>query len=347
MAESLPVLSRCDNIARTLAPVVVASPAPLRLVAGIELTAAASQAADVTPQVLVARWLDSKSESARRTYRGALARFAAWAIAAADAEPHVALRVLVEAGSGPAHSMAERWRDSMLAAGLSTGTVAGRVAALSSLVRCCRRAGLCSWALENVAPRVEQRHDRSGPRRHEVQRLVEHVDGEAATGDRQAVRDAAIVRLLFCAGLRRSEAGQLRVEDIDLAAPCVKPRRKGKRERAAVTVSPGTAAALAKWIEVRGTAPGWLFFRTDRDDAAVALSGESIRRLLRCWAVAAGVRATIRPHGLRHSGATEVAARGSLASLMAYGGWASMTSASRYLDKREQHRAEALEVTDL
>ena len=61
----------------------------------------------------------------------------------------------------------------------------------------------------------------------------------------------------------------------------------------------------------------------------------------------AGVRATIRPHGLRHAGATEVAARGSLAALMSYGSWSSMTSASRYLDKREQHRAEALALTDL
>jgi integrase len=320
---------------------------PLRLVAGFQLTNDAAQAADVDPQTIVRRWLDAKSPSARRTYAGALHRFAAWAIESQDVEPHHALRVLCEAGPGAAHSMVERWRDSMLATGLSTGTVAGRVAALSSLVRCCRRAGLVSWALEGVAPRVEQRHDRSGPRRHEVALLVEHVDAAAAAGDRQAVRDAAIVRLLFSAGLRRSEATQLRLDDVDLAAGTVSPRRKGKRERSRVTITAGTVDAIRRWLAVRGEAPGWLFVRTDRADDSVPLAGESVRRLLRSWAKQAGVRATIRPHGLRHSGATEVAARGSLASLMAYGGWSSMTSASRYLDKREQHRAEALELVDL
>ena len=321
--------------------------AQLQLVAGFTLTNDAAQAVDVDPQTIVRRWLDAKSPSARRTYAGALSRFASWAIEHQDVEPHHALRVLCEAGPGAAHSMAERWRDSMLSAGLSTGTVAGRCAALSSLVRCCRRAGLVSWALEGVAPHVEQRHDRSGPRRHEVQRLVEFVDAQAAAGDRQAVRDAAVIRLLFCAGLRRAEAGQLRVEDVDLAAGTVSPRRKGKRERSRVTITAGTADAIRRWLQLRGDAAGWLFVRTDRADESRPLSGESVRRLLRSWAAQAGVRATIRPHGLRHSGATEVAARGSLASLMAYGGWSSMTSASRYLDKREQHRAEALELVEL
>ena len=321
--------------------------APLRLVAGFQLTTAASQAADVDPQTIVRRWLDAKSPSARRTYAAALRLFASWAIEQTDVEPHVALRVLCEAGPGAAHSMAERWRDSMLAAGLSTGTVAGRCAALSSLVGCCRRAGLVSWSLEGIAPRVEQRHDRSGPRRHEVQRLVEFVDAQAAAGDRQAVRDAAVIRLLFCAGLRRAEATQLRLEDVDLAAGTVSPRRKGKRERNRVSITAGTVEAIRRWVQVRGDAAGWLFVRTDRADESRPLSGESVRRLLRSWAAHAGVRATIRPHGLRHSGATEVAARGSLAALMSYGGWSSMTSASRYLDKREQHRVEALELVEL
>jgi integrase/recombinase XerC len=350
MLNALPPCGGSRNPALPSVPSSSSLPVPvasLRLVAGFQLTNEAAQAADVDPQTVVRRWLDAKSPSARRTYAGALSRFAAWAIEQQDAGPHHALRVLCEAGPGAAHSMVERWRDSMLAAGLSTGTVAGRCAALSSLVSCCRRAGLVTWALEGVAPRVEQRQDRSGPRRHEVARLVECIDAAAATGDPQAARDAAVVRLLFCAGLRRSEAGQLRVEDVDLDAGTVAPRRKGKRERSRVSITAGTVEAIRRWLQLRGDAVGWLFVRTDRADESRPLSGESVRRLLRSWAAQAGVRATIRPHGLRHSGATEVAARGSLASLMAYGGWSSMTSASRYLDRRAQYRAEALELVDL
>ncbi|MCC7396728.1 MAG: site-specific integrase [Planctomycetes bacterium] len=324
---------------------------PLRLVAGFALTTAAAEAASVDPATLIRRWLDSKSPTARRTYARSLSRFAAWAIGA-EASPEVGMRVLCEAGAGPATSMVERWRDELLQSNLAPGTVAGMVTALASLVRCCRRAGLIQWALEGVAPKAERRQDRSGPRRHDVQRLVECIDECAASGkgqrQRQAVRDAAIVRLLFCCGLRRAEAYGLRLEDVDLSAGVVKPRRKGKRERAPVSVSGGTAAALQRWMDARGSAPGPLFHGTRADaNPTVHLSGESVRRLLRTWSDRAGIKVPVRPHGLRHSGATEVAARGSLAQLMSYGGWSSMTSASQYLDKHDEERRAAMEITDL
>ncbi len=332
---------------------MTAVPVPSRPLALLPaLTRAAAEAAAVDPQTLIRRWLDSKSPTARRTYRRALLRFAAWAIEGGEHSPEDGMRLLVESGPGPAHSMVERWRDELLEQGLAPGTVAGQCTALASLVRCCRRAGLCSWSLEGVAPRAERRHDRSGPRRGDVERLVAFVDDAAehantAARRRRAVRDAAVLRLLYSAGLRRSEAAQLRVEDVDLSAPCVRPRRKGKREREAVSISAGTAAALHRWLELRGTTPGWLFTRTDRGDDSVPIAGETIRRLLSAWAARAGLRGTIRPHGLRHSGATEVAAHGTLAQLMSYGGWRSMSSASQYLDKREEERAAALAVVDL
>lgn len=328
-----------------IAPQAVVPVAPLRL------SVAAADAAAVDPATVIRRWLDSKSSSARRTYARALRRFAAWALEDGEATPESGMQVLVQAGVGPAHSMVERWRDELLASGMAPGSVAALITGLASLVRCCRRAGLCDWVLEGVAPRNERRHDRSGPRRGDVERLVAYVDDFAETGrgrrQRQAVRDAALIRLLYSAGLRRNEVSKLRLSDVDFDAPAVRPLRKGRRERNLVTVSPGTAAALRRWVELRGSEPGWLFLRTDRDDTSACLSGESVRRLLLVWAKRAGLRGAVRPHGLRHSGATEVAARGTLASLMAYGDWRSMSSASQYLDKREEERAAALEVVDL
>src|SRR5262245_49088181 len=106
------------------------------------------------PEQLIARWLESKSPTARRSYGRALARFAAFAISG-DAQPHHAMRLLCGLDAGPAHELVGRFRDHLLAEGLSIGTVAGAVTALGSLVRCCCRAGLCGYTLKNVAPRYE------------------------------------------------------------------------------------------------------------------------------------------------------------------------------------------------
>ena len=112
-------------------------------------------------------------------------------------------------------------------------------------------------------------------------------------------------------------------------------------------MSAGCAEALRRWIDVRGAAPGPLFFSLHGGDRSVHLSGESVRRALRSWAGKAGIRAAVRPHGMRHSAATEIARRGTLAQVMAGGDWISYSSASRYLDHRTEERRGALALVDL
>lgn len=142
---------------------------------------------------------------------------------------------MVDAGRVGARQLASGWRDSMLTAGRASGTVAGLVSALASLVTACRLCGSVEWHREAVAPKVEPRHDRSGPPRHQVEQLLAHLDEQAAAGDGRAARDVAIVRLLHNAALRRSEVVSLRwpldvqIEHSD--GPTVLPKRKGKRER--------------------------------------------------------------------------------------------------------------------
>lgn len=310
----------------------------------------AAAALDVAPSSIIQRWLAALSPSARRSYRRGLARFATWALAD-DARPERALEALCAMTVGQAGEMVRRWRDELLEEGLAPGTVAGAVTSISSLLATCRRAGLVAWKLEKVAPRAERRMDRSGPRRGDVERLFATIDDAAAAGDKQAVRDAALARLCYSAALRRAEAVGLRFpEDLDLDGadgPIVRLRRKGHRERKDVLISVRCAQALTRWIELRGADPGPLFRRTRAVDPSVPLSGESVRRLLRRWAKRAGVRHTIRPHGLRHSSATEVAKRGSLAQLMALGGWSSLSAAQRYLDEHTETRRSAIQLVDV
>jgi integrase len=141
-------------------------------------------------------------------------------------------------------------------------------------------------------------------------------------------------------------------DDVDLEhaeGAVVRPRRKSRRERQPLLVSDRAAAAIRRWIKVRGEAEGPLFHRLDGVRAAGALpnlSGESVRRILDGWAKKAGIEARIRPHGLRHAAATHVARVGSLDELMSLGGWKSFSAAQVYLDQRLEQRRRALRLVD-
>ncbi len=311
------------------------------------LSAAASKALDTSPAEIIARWIASVSEDARRAYSRALATFTTWAMPDA-VDPQAGLRLLCEAGAGGAHELLAAWRDHLLER-LAPGTVAGQLSAIASLLRCCRRAGIITFVVEGVAPRRERVQDRRGPRRAEVERMLGHVDELAAVGDRRGIRDAAVLRLLYCCAMRRGEVAGLRLEDavVDGDGVTVYPRRKGARTRQPLSTSDRTAAALRAWLAVRGAEPGALFHRLDRADHRDHLTGEAVRGLVAARAREAGVRSPCRPHGLRHSSATELSRRGSLDELMALGGWKSLSAASAYLDARDENRRRALALVDL
>lgn len=313
------------------------------------LRPAAAAALEVTPEQLIENWLTGLSASSVRSYRRGLKRFAAWALAD-DAEPVAAVRLLCSLDVGRAGEMVRRWSAELAQTGMASSTVAAYVVAITSVIGACRRAGLVAWRLEQVAPRVEARQDRSGPRRGDVERIFAVIDERADAGDRYAIRDAALLRLLYLAALRRSEAVGLRVEDVEDTdvGPVVKPRRKGRQERQPVIVTQATAACIARWLAVRGGDPGPLFLRCKaRTATSGPLSGEAVRRIVALWAKRAGIRGSVRPHGLRHAAATYVAQKASLAELMAIGGWASMSAARRYLDAHAADRQKALAILEL
>jgi site-specific recombinase XerC len=321
------------------------------------LTPAAQRAADIDPRTVIERWFAALGPSARRKYKLGLRLFGTWATGENCPSPDVALRVLVAAGRAGSRGMCCAWRDEMLAAGKASSTVAGLLSAIASCVTAARLAGLVEWGIEKVAPKVEARHDRSGPPRHEIELLLSRLDEQVERGGRRlawAVRDVAIVRLLHGAALRRFEVTGLRIRDVELEhqdGPRVLALRKGKRERESMLVGPLAAASLRRWLAIRGTtdpdAPLFVRLHAQKDAATCpALTGEAVRLLLRTRARQAGLRAACRPHGLRHSAATHCARNASLAALKRLGGWTTLSSPSRYLDKDDKDRRTALQVVE-
>lgn len=316
----------------------------------LRLSSAAAEALCIEPAGLVQKWLAALSTTARRAYRRSLARFAQWAMPDAS-DPVDGLRLLISLDGVRAAEVVRRWRDELMASGLASGSVGGYITAMVSVINAARRAGLCDLRLEDVMPYVEPVRDMRGPKREQVERLVACIDDAAERGDRYAVRDAAIVRLLYAAALRRSEVVGLRLEDFEPATdagPAVRPRRKGRKERSTVLVTERTAAAIEAWLAVRGREAGPLFCRIKgRQPDSGALDGESVRRLLAGWARRAGVVVPCRPNGLRHSAATSCARRGSIPELLELGGWTSLATASRYIDAAQEDRKTAMRGIDL
>lgn len=160
----------------------------------------------------------------------------------------------------------------------------------------------------------------------EVDRLLAAVDpdavaagteaaadlGRRAAAARGALRDRALLELLYAAGLRVSEALGLDVDDLDLEDGGARVRGKGDRERV-VPVGDVAVGWLRRYVaEARpmllagGRAPA-------RRGGPVFL-GDRGRRLgrARAWtavrnaAAAAGITARVSPHTLRHSFATHL-----------------------------------------
>ena len=118
--------------------------------------------------------------------------------------------------------------------------------------------------------------------------------------DRQALRNIALMELMFAAGMRVSELCSLRPEDLDLQVKTVRIHGKGKKERIIAIENSDTLAALQAYRNIR-TACGQTFFCTAKGQS---LSDQSIRRMVAGTAAKAGIVHPVTPHMFRHSFAT-------------------------------------------
>jgi integrase/recombinase XerD len=121
------------------------------------------------------------------------------------------------------------------------------------------------------------------------------------------IRDRAILELLYACGLRVSELTGLDTDRLDLPGLQVRVIGKGNRER---RVPMGEEARERIHAYLAGPREAWT---AGHPSAAVfvsqrgaRLARESVWRLVRRWAAAAGVEARVTPHTFRHSFATHL-----------------------------------------
>jgi integrase/recombinase XerD len=139
----------------------------------------------------------------------------------------------------------------------------------------------------------------------QVERLIEAAGIEQTP---LAVRDRAMLELLYGTGARISEAVGLAVDDVDLSGLTVLLAGKGGKQRRVPLGTFAAEAVDAYLVRVRPAlaASGRGTPRLLLNSRGGPLSRQSAWTLLRTAADKAGLAATISPHTLRHSYATHL-----------------------------------------
>lgn len=145
-------------------------------------------------------------------------------------------------------------------------------------------------------------------------------------------RDAAMIELLYAAGLRVSELVGLRMHDLKLDVGCVLVTGKGRKQRI-VPMGDVAREKLARYVET--ARPAMLKGRSSAHVFVTRRGGPLTRQnfwaLLRQQAKRAGIGAPISPHVLRHSFATHLLDHGAdLRSVQAMLGHASVSTTQIY-----------------
>ena len=231
----------------------------------------------------------------------------------------------------------ERWIAQMRADGLAATTIARRIAAVRSFFR---HEVMLGMRAENPAAALElPRRARTLPKTlspAEAERLIEAASGTTP----RAMRDRALVELMYGSGLRVSEALGLQRRSIDLDERIVRPLGKGSKERI-VPLGRPAVEALRRYVAMGRP---HLDSRSRPELFLNARGGPLTRAgafmILRKLAEKAGLEAgRVHPHLLRHSFATHLLEGGAdLRSVQEMLGHADLSTTELYTHVSDRRR---------
>jgi integrase/recombinase XerD len=139
----------------------------------------------------------------------------------------------------------------------------------------------------------------------EVQRMFEAAEDRAASGELVALRNLALLELLYGSGLRASELVSLPRGAVRANQPFLMVRGKGSKERL-VPISSRAQVAVIKWLEIAPAGAAWLF-----PSGKTHLSRVRLFQIVRAMAADAGIPPErVSPHVLRHAFATHLLSGG-------------------------------------
>jgi len=148
------------------------------------------------------------------------------------------------------------------------------------------------------------------------------------------LKTRALLMTIYAAGLRRSEAARLRVNDIDSARMTITVRQgKGQKDRV-VMLSPVLLQTLRQYWR-HNKPKQWLFPGENPDQP---ISDNDIFGVFHNAVRRAGITKKVSPHSLRHSFATHLLESGTdLRTIQILLGHRSLKTTARYLHVSQQH----------
>lgn len=162
--------------------------------------------------------------------------------------------------------------------------------------------------------------------------------------DPLAVRDLAIMELLYSSGLRISELINSNLHDLDLNEGLIRVTGKGNKDRI-VPVGQVAMTQIKHWLNIRN------LWNKNEDQALFIgqsgsrLTARAVQKRIKDWAIKLGLDTNLHPHKFRHSVASHLLeSSGDLRAVQEFLGHANLATTQIYTQLDFQHLAKTYDA---
>ena len=185
-----------------------------------------------------------------------------------------------------------------------------------------------------IAPKTP----RKLPKALDVDQTVQLV--EINDRDTLAIRDKAMLELVYSSGLRLSELVGLNLNDIDYDDRVVTVMGKGKKTRT-VPIGQHAIKAIKNWLKQRQSLVSESEQAMFVSQRGKRINSRSVQQRLKGWAIKQGLSTHVHPHMLRHSFASHMLeSSGDLRAVQELLGHADISTTQVYTHLDFQHLAQ-------
>ena len=182
----------------------------------------------------------------------------------------------------------------------------------------------------------------------ELGAVMKGINSETPSGK----RDAGIIALAYCGGLRRQEIASLQFENVnDLAEELEITIKAGKgRKDRILFLNNGGADALRDYLSVRGDSSGSLFWASLKSGQLLqnsSMTDQAVYARIKRCAKVAGVK-TLSPHDMRRSFVSDMLDNGvDISTVAAMAGHSSVATTQRYDRRGDEAKKKAAKALHL